>query len=198
MKNIIYFIVVSFLSYSCISIQRTEMQPISSAYDNGAVVTAHPLASKVGVDILKKGGNAVDAAIAVKFALAVVYPNAGNLGGGGFMVYRSNTGEVASLDFREKAPAAAFKDMYLDKDGNPITDLSLYGQLAAGVPGAVAGMDEAFKKYASLPWKDLVAPAIALAEKGFPITKQQAGEFNNYKARFIQHNPNGAAIIKTE
>src|SRR5690606_10570728 len=109
----------------------------SKEFTHGAVVTAHPLASQVGVDILKKGGNAVDAAIAVKFALAVVYPNAGNIGGGGFMVYRSSTGESAALDFREKAPEKAYRDMYLDKDDNPITDLSLYGQLAAGVPGSV-------------------------------------------------------------
>lgn len=198
MKNVIYLIIISFLSFGCRTSQQSQSLTNQTEYQNGAVVTAHPLASKVGVDILKKGGNAVDAAIAVKFALAVVYPNAGNLGGGGFMVYRSKTGEVASLDFREKAPAAAFKDMYLDKDGNPITDLSLYGQLAAGVPGAVAGMDEAYKKYASLSWKELVQPAIELAEKGFSITKRQASEFNEYKTDFIKFNPNGAAIIKDE
>ena len=198
MKNVIYLIIISFLSFSCTTQHKSQTKTVQTEYKNGAVVTAHPIASKVGVDILKKGGNAVDAAIAVKFALAVVYPNAGNLGGGGFMVYRSKSGEIASLDFREKAPAAAFKDMYLDKDGNPITDLSLYGSLAAGVPGAVAGMDEAFKKYAALPWKDLVEPAIELAEKGFAITKRQAGEFNEYKADFIKFNPNGAAIIKND
>ncbi|NGM74318.1 gamma-glutamyltransferase [Sphingobacterium sp. SGL-16] len=198
MKNVIYLIIISFLSFGCRTSQQSPTSTNQTEYQNGAVVTAHPLASKVGVDILKKGGNAVDAAIAVKFALAVVYPNAGNLGGGGFMVYRSKTGEITSLDFREKAPAAAFKDMYLDKDGNPITDLSLYGQLATGVPGAVAGMDEAFKKYASLSWKELVQPAIELAEKGFAITKRQASEFNEYKSDFIKFNPNGAAIIKNE
>src|SRR5690554_5151715 len=112
------------------------------SYEHAAVVTAHPEASAVGLQVLKKGGNAVDAAIAVKFALAVVYPNAGNIGGGGFMVYRSNKGEVSSLDFREKAPLAAHRDMYLDKEGNPIENLSIYGHLAAGVPGSVAGMDE--------------------------------------------------------
>lgn len=197
MKNLYFIIIISFLSIGCAS-QKNSEQNTSNEFKNGAVVTAHPLASKVGVDILKKGGNAVDAAIAVKFALAVVYPNAGNIGGGGFMVYRGNNGEVASLDFREKAPQAAFKDMYLDKDGNPITDLSLYGQLAAGVPGAVAGMDAAHKKYGSLPWKDLVQPAIELAANGFAITKQQAEEFNEYKPKFVELNPNGAAIIKNE
>src|SRR5690606_1990899 len=176
-----------------------EQQHISTdEFEHGAVVTAHPLASQVGVDILKKGGNAVDAAIAVKFALAVVYPNAGNLGGGGFMVYRDSAGNVASLDFREKAPGKAHKDMYLDKDGNAITDLSLYGQLAAGVPGAVAGMEAAHKKYGTLPWKDLLQPAIDLAVGGFEITQQQAEEFNHYKEDFIKFNPQGAAIIKEE
>lgn len=196
MKNFWLFIFISFISVGC----ATKQAKISTEneFQNGAVVTAHPLASQVGVDILKKGGNAVDAAIAVKFALAVVYPNAGNLGGGGFLVYRGKDGEIASLDFREKAPGKAHRDMYLDKDGNPITDLSLYGQLAAGVPGAVAGMDEAHKTYGSLPWKDLVQPAIELAENGFAITKQQAGEFNQYKPRFEKYNPNGAAIIKAD
>lgn len=197
MKKLVYFLFLVFINYNCVSHKKSSpYQNTNNEYQNGAVVTAHPLASQVGVDILKKGGNAIDAAIAVKFALAVVYPNAGNLGGGGFMVYRSKTGEVNSLDFREKAPATAHKDMYLDKDGNPITDLSLYGQLAAGVPGAVAGMDEAFKKYATLSWEALIQPAIELAEKGFAITAMQAREFNSYKERFVKFNPNGAAIIK--
>ena len=195
MKKLVYLVLISFIAVGCASKQTTTVSS-KEEFTNGAVVTAHPLSSQVGVDILKKGGNAVDAAIAVKFALAVVYPNAGNIGGGGFMVYRSNTGEISSLDFREKAPKAAFKDMYLDKEGNPITDLSLYGQLAAGVPGAVAGMDEAFKKYGTLTWKQLLQPAIELAEKGFPITEQQAGEFNRFKERFQKYNPNGAAIIR--
>lgn len=168
----------------------------TNEFKNGAVVTAHPLASQIGVDILQKGGNAMDAAIAVKFALAVVYPNAGNIGGGGFLVYRDKDGSVSSLDFREKAPLAADRDMYLDDKGDPITDLSLYGQLAAGVPGAVAGMEAAFKKYGSLGWTELLQPAIDLAREGFAITAQQAGEFNRYKKRFTDHNPNGAAIIK--
>lgn len=167
-------------------------------FNHAAVVTAHPLASQIGVDILKKGGNAVDAAIAVQFALAVVYPNAGNIGGGGFMIYRDKEGHVTSLDFREKAPEHAHRDMYLDEKGDPITGLSLYGQLAAGVPGSVAGMEEAHKKYGSMPWKDLIRPAIDLAENGFSITSQQASEFNNYQERFKKFNPNGAAIIRNE
>src|SRR5690606_27174807 len=158
LPNIFYLLFIAFFLGSCsVTQQQTQDQ---QEYNNGAVVTAHPIASEVGVAILKKGGNAVDAAIAVKFALAVVYPNAGNLGGGGFMVFRGRDGSVSSLDFREKAPEKASRDMYLDKDGNPITDLSLYGQLASGVPGSVAGMDAAYKKYGTIAWKDLVQPAI--------------------------------------
>lgn len=193
MKKSLLILFVTFLAIGC-----TTNKTINIAYDNGAVVTAHPIASQVGVDILKKGGNAIDAAIAVQFALAVVYPNAGNLGGGGFMVYRSGTGEVNSLDFREKAPAAASRDMYLDSLGNPITDLSLYGSLAAGVPGTVAGMVEAHKKYGSLPWEELIQPAIDLAKNGFPLTAQQTEEFNELQADFIRFNPNGAAIIRDQ
>ena len=196
MKKPILFqlLTILFLLGSC----SVRQQPATATneFSKAAVVTAHPLASEVGVAILKKGGNAVDAAIAVKFALAVVYPNAGNLGGGGFLVYRGNDGEIASLDFREKAPLEASRDMYLDEQGNPITSLSLRGRLASGVPGTVAGMDQAYKKYGSLPWADLVQPAIDLAAKGFPITERQAGEFNRYQERFKEHNPTGAAIIR--
>lgn len=167
-------------------------------YRNGAVVSAHPEATKVGVEILKKGGNAIDASIAVNFALAVVYPNAGNIGGGGFMVYRTSKGEISSLDFREKAPAAATKDMYLDADGNVVKDKSLYGQLAAGVPGAVAGMVEMHKKYGSLQWADLVEPARKLAADGFKITQMQATEMNNLREKFILFNPLGTALVKVE
>ncbi|MDR2283523.1 MAG: gamma-glutamyltransferase [Sphingobacterium sp.] len=194
-KHLWLFAVVCYITTGCSTSQRTHNQD-AEIFNNGAVVTAHPLASAVGVEILQKGGNAIDATVAVQFALAVVYPNAGNIGGGGFMVYRGKNGEVASLDFREKAPSSASRDMYLDKENNPIVDLSLYGQLAAGVPGSVAGMDEAHKKQGSLPWKELLGPAIRLAKEGFPITTQQASEFNRYKERFQQHNKQGAAIIK--
>lgn len=197
MKKYFFLLIIPIISFGCATKHNNQSSP-QQEYKNGAVVTAHPLASEVGVNILKKGGNAIDAAIAVKFALAVVYPNAGNLGGGGFLVYRGKSGEIASLDFREKAPAAAYKDMYLDAKENPITDLSLYGQLAVGVPGTVAGMEEAYKKYASLPWKELVQPAIEIASHGFPITDQQAKEFNEYQADFIKFNPNGAAIIRVD
>ena len=168
----------------------------SKEYRNGMVVSANLLASQVGVDILKKGGNAIDAAVAVQFALAVVYPNAGNIGGGGFMVYRSAKGEVNTLDFREKAAGSASRDMYLDDAGNPVVEKSLYGSLAAGVPGSVAGMYEAHQKYGKLPWADLLVPAISLANNGFEITERQATELNGMQKRFIQLNPLGTAMVK--
>lgn len=167
-----------------------------STYTKGMVVSAHPLASRTGISVLKKGGNAIDAAIAVQFALAVVYPNAGNIGGGGFLVYRSRKGKAASLDFREKAPEKASRDMYLDEKGSPITRLSLYGHLASGVPGSVDGMWKAHKKYGKLSWKELLQPAIDLASKGFPITTRQAEELNHYRESFKVFNPSGAAFIK--
>lgn len=149
------------------------------------VVTAHPQATQIGLAVLKKGGNAVDAAVAVHFALAVCYPTAGNIGGGGFALYRKADGIFDMLDYRETAPGKASKNMFLDKDGNVIPDLSLRGALAAGVPGSVAGMWDLHQKHGSLPWKNLIQPAIDLAYKGFPITEQQADEFNSHKDDFI-------------
>ena len=197
MKRFQPILIVFFLIVSC-QTQHVRETDTSKVYDNAAVITAHPLASKVGVDILKKGGNAIDAAIAVKFALAVVYPNAGNIGGGGFLVYRSKDGEKAALDFREKAPSLADKDMYLDSAGNPITRLSLDGHLAAGVPGTVAGMQEAHKKYGTLTWAELLAPAIELANNGLNITKRQATEFNSYQKIFKQYSTTSASIIRDQ
>ena len=165
-------------------------------FKKGAVVSAHPEATAVGVAILKKGGNAVDATVAVKFALAVVYPNAGNIGGGGFLIYRSAKGELNSMDFREKAPALAQKDMYLDINGNPISEKSKEGHLAAGVPGTVSGMVELHQKYGKLKWADLVEPALQLATNGFKITKQQANELNRLQSKFRQFNPLGTVFIK--
>lgn len=168
----------------------------SGEYRNGMVVSAHPSASKVGLDILKKGGNAVDAAVAVQFALAVVYPAAGNLGGGGFMVYRSASGELAALDFREKAPAKASRDMYLDPAGNAITDKSLFGHLAAGVPGSVDGMVKAHARFGKLSWAEVVQPALDLARNGFPVTDEQAGEFNDIQGEIKKYNPGKSYFIK--
>lgn len=168
----------------------------SAEYRNGMVVSANENASRVGLDILKKGGNAVDAAVAVQFALAVVYPGAGNIGGGGFMVYRAASGALNTLDFREKAAFKASRDMYLDEDGNPVKDKSLYGHLAAGVPGSVAGMAAAHQKYGRLKWADLIEPAIALAREGFKISLRQARELNQFKEIFVKYNPAGTAFVK--
>jgi len=170
----------------------------SGEYKNGLVVSAHPSSSKVGLDILKKGGNAVDAAVAVQFALAVVYPGAGNLGGGGFMVYRSASGELATLDFREKAPGLASRDMYLDSAGNAITDKSLYGHLAAGVPGSVDGMVKAHQKFGKLSWAEVVQPALDLARNGFPITDSQVEEFTELQEKLKKYNPGKSYFIKAK
>lgn len=156
--------------------------------DSAMVVTAHPMATKTGVEILRAGGNAVDAAVAVQFALAVVYPQAGNIGGGGFSVYRSKTGEVSALDYREKAPSAAYEKMYLDSLDDVIPDRSRLGVLAAGVPGTVDGMWELHKKYGKLPWKDLLAPAIELAEKGFQMTQKEADGLNAERNNFLHYS----------
>ncbi|WP_439584421.1 gamma-glutamyltransferase [Dyadobacter bucti] len=156
---------------------------------NGMVATAHPEASKVGVEILKAGGNAIDAAVAVQFALAVVHPSAGNLGGGGFLVFRSNTGKSYSIDFREKAPAKGHADMYLDKNGNVIPGASTLGRLASGVPGSVAGMAEAHAKHGKLSWQKILQPAIDLAEKGVVQTNREARGLNAVKKDLTVLNP---------
>jgi gamma-glutamyltranspeptidase / glutathione hydrolase len=156
--------------------------------DSAMVVSAHELASQVGVDVMRKGGNAIDAAIATHFALAVVFPAAGNIGGGGFMVVRLKDGTTATLDFREKAPAAATTNMYLDSAGNVIPELSTQGHLASGVPGSVEGMVEAHKKYGTLPWKDLIQPAIDLALNGFTLTEREASWFNEMQGDLKKYN----------
>ena len=161
----------------------------------GAVVSAHPLASMVGLSILKKGGNAVDAAIATQLALAVVYPGAGNIGGGGFMVAHLKNGKNITLDYREKAPAKATRDMYLDEKGEPQMQLSQDGHLAAGVPGTIAGLF-ASMKYAKLSFKTLIQPAFELAEKGFAITASQAASFNSTKEEFVALNTAAVAFVK--
>jgi gamma-glutamyltranspeptidase/glutathione hydrolase len=168
----------------------------SDQYRNGMVVCAYPDAAQVGLEILKKGGNAVDAAVAVQFALAVTLPQAGNIGGGGFMVYRSARGNTNTLDFREKAPAAASANMYLDSAGNVIPNMSLATHQASGVPGSVAGMVEAHKKYGKLKWADLVAPAITLAADGFKITKHLADDLNRNAADFKARNPGKNYFLK--
>jgi gamma-glutamyltranspeptidase/glutathione hydrolase len=138
------------------------------------VTSDEPLASRVGAQILRKGGNAVDAAVATAFALAVVQPTAGNIGGGGFMLVRMADGRSVFLDYRERAPRRASRDMYLGPDGEPVSDRSLNGLLAGGVPGTVLGMQEAMQRFGKLKWRDVVQPALDLAEKGFPLSGTQA------------------------
>jgi gamma-glutamyltranspeptidase/glutathione hydrolase len=151
--------------------------PAPVAAENGMVVTAHHLATRIGVDVLKKGGNAVDAAVAVGYALAVTYPAAGNLGGGGFMTVQLADGRKTFIDFREKAPLAARADMYLDKDGRVIPGASTNGHLAVAVPGTVAGLEHALAKYGTMKRGDLIAPSIALADKGFVLDQGDADMF---------------------
>ena len=188
------FLLAAVLLSSCVGGQLGKNN--SGEYKNGMIVSAHPAASKVGLDILKKGGNAVDAAVAVQFALAVVYPSAGNIGGGGFMVYRSAQGDIAALDFREKAPGMASRDMYLDPAGNAITEKSLYGHLAAGVPGSVDGMVQAHDKYGELSWAEVVQPAIDLARNGFSVTESQARDFADEQNDFKKYNSGKRYYIK--
>ncbi|GGC48660.1 gamma-glutamyltransferase [Parapedobacter defluvii] len=190
LSYLLVFLVIS--NISCDSFRRRNLQ----IYRNGVVVSAHPEASAVGLHILQGGGNAVDAAVAVQFALAVVYPNAGNIGGGGFMVYRNADGDFDALDFREAAPGAATRDMYLDAEGNPVAELSLRGQLASGVPGSVDGMVKAHEKYGKLEWSTLLKPAIDLAQSGFPVTEMQAKELNSRKESFRKYNPGGTAFLR--
>lgn len=163
--------------------------------NKGIVVSAHPLASEAGAKILRMGGNAYDAAVATQYALAVVYPQAGNIGGGGFLVGVKNTGEKFTLDYRETAPSQASHDMYIDKAGKANTDLSQNGRLAVGVPGSVAGFF-ATLKYCRLPMEQLIQPAIDLAEKGFAITRQEADLLNNNKVNFERHNKTAVVFVK--
>lgn len=156
--------------------------------DSIMVVSAREEASRIGAEILQKGGNAFDALIAVDMALNVAYPFAGSLGGGGFMVYRKADGEVGSIDYREKAPMAATHDMYLDKEGNAIDSLSRQGPLAVGVPGSIAGMFAIHEKLGSLPMAEILQPVIELAEKGYQITENQLARFQNYASVFDQVN----------
>ncbi len=182
-----------------VTYKHTQAQTTGSEapiYKNGMVVCANPDAAKIGLEVLKKGGNAVDAAVAVQFALAVTFPEAGNIGGGGFMVFRSKSGKTATLDFREKAPAKAFQDMFLDAAGNVIPDKSLATHQASGVPGSVAGMFEAHSKYGKLKWAELVQPAIELAKNGFRVSKRGASELNWAAKYFKQLNPGKSYLLK--
>ncbi len=168
--------------------------PAPAKGEHGMVVTAQHLATDVGVEVLKRGGNAIDAAVAVGYALAVVYPNAGNIGGGGFMTVRMKDGRTTFIDFRERAPLAATRTMYLDKAGNPVKGASLDGYLAVGVPGSVAGFEMVREKYGTLSRQDLIAPAIAFARDGFVLNQGDAASFADSASRLAK-DPAAAAIF---
>ena len=156
--------------------------------ENAMVVSAHPLASFIGTEILKNGGNAIDAAVGVHFALAVVYPGAGNIGGGGFLVYRNSAGESYTLDYREKAPILSTRDMYLDDSMMVNHEKARFGHLAVGVPGSVDGMIKAHQRFGSKPWMELIQPSIELAKYGFTLTEKEAGKLNGAQKRFLAVN----------
>lgn len=194
MKKIaIVFIIFSF----SVSAQYTDINIIKEVKvkNKGVVVSAHPLASEAGAKILRMGGNAYDAVIATQYALAVVYPQAGNIGGGGFLVGVKNNGEKFTIDYRETAPKKASRDMYLDKTGKADTDLSQNGRLAVGIPGSIAGFF-ATLKYGKLPMDKIIQPAIDLAEKGFAITEQEANLLNSHKANFQKYNQASIVFVK--
>lgn len=175
---------ISILFLSLFFLTSCRQEPASPFSERGVVtesamvVSAHPLATDIGVAVLRKGGNAIDAMVAVHTALAVTTPRAGNIGGGGFMVMRENSGQAHCLDFREMAPSKAEKDMYLDRNGDPVDSLSQYGHLAIGVPGSVAGMVAAHDSLGKLPWAELIQPAIDLARKGYTLTAGEAETLN--------------------
>ena len=183
MRSILVFI----LSVLIISCDKTY---------NPTVVSARKEASEIGVEIMKKGGNAYDAMIAVHLALAVVHPTAGNIGGGGFFVYYNSDGSSGSLDFREMAPGKAFKDMYLDKNGNVIPDMSTLGGAAVGVPGSISAIFEIHSKFGTLPIEDLFQPAIKLAQEGFIVTENQSSSLSGKLDDFIKINGKNSLYSK--
>lgn len=185
MRKITFLFILIYISCTA---QETQTRPTGLVATKAMVVSAREEASKIGIEIMKKGGNAFDAMVGTELALAVSFPFAGNIGGGGFMVYRKANGEVGSLDYREKAPLAATKDMFLDKDGNVIKGKSTETALAIGIPGTVAGVFAVHKKLGSLPMSQILKLVIELAEKGVVVTKKQENSLNNYRDAIIKIN----------
>jgi gamma-glutamyltranspeptidase/glutathione hydrolase len=183
-----YVLIILLLVFSFKVISQNTTKPLIQA-QNGMVVSTHPVSSEIGLNILKNGGNAIDAAVAVNFALAVCHPAAGNIGGGGFLVYRKSNGKSFTLDFREKAPLNAHRDMYLDSDKNIIPNKSQSGIFSVGVPGTVDGMYRMHKKFGKLPWEKLLQPSIDLAKNGVILTEKEARGLNRQRADFILYNP---------
>ena len=183
MRRIVIFLPLLFLLLNC---KKQPAEPTGLVTNKTMVVSAREEASRIGVEIMRKGGNAFDAMVATELALAVAYPYAGNLGGGGFMVYRKAVGDFGGLDYREKAPLSAHKDMYLDSLGNVIPDMSTLGATSVGVPGTVAGVFEVHEKFGSLPFEDLIDPVIDLANKGVLVTEKQAERLANYRESIVK------------
>lgn len=171
-----------------INCKKSPPKPTGTVAQKAMVVSAREEASKIGVDILKQGGNAFDAMVGTELALAVAYPYAGNLGGGGFMVYRKANGNVGALDYREKAPLSAHKDMYLDSLGNVIPNMSIKGATGVGVPGTIAGIFEVHKKFGTLPIEQIMAPVIELVDKGVVVTEKQAARLDHYWEAILEVN----------
>jgi gamma-glutamyltranspeptidase/glutathione hydrolase len=172
--------------------------PDAVTAEHGMVVSGHPEASRVGMEVLRNGGNAVDAAVATSFALAVTLPKAGNVGGGGFMVIRLADGTATTIDFRETAPAAATRDMYLDDEDEVVRSRSRRGHLASGVPGTVAGLLHALDAYGTMPRADLVDPAVQLAAEGFRLTEKQTSHLNRYRDDFLDYPSTAKYFIKAD
>src|SRR5664280_260778 len=191
---------ICFLALFLISGCRETPSPVIMGRNittgHGMVVSAHPEASETGVLILQKGGNAIDAAVATEFALSVCYPEAGNIGGGGFMLIRMSDGSSDVIDYREKASLGAYRDMFLDEKGDLKEGSSTETHLAAGVPGTVDGMIKVHGKYGRLSFREVIQPAIDLASKGFPVTEDQAGSFNRNKDYFLKMNAKPPAFVK--
>ncbi|OQD43264.1 gamma-glutamyltransferase [Croceivirga radicis] len=187
MPRIIAVLLLSLVFHACKTSPK-HVAPTGLVVENAMVVAAREEAAQIGVEIMQKGGNAFDAMVATEMALAIAYPFAGNLGGGGFMVYRKADGTVGALDYREKAPLAAHKDMYLDSVGNVVPDMSTVGATAVGVPGTVAGVIAAHEKFGKLSLKEIFEPVIALANKGVIVTKKQAKRLENTREQFIAVN----------
>ena len=194
MKKLIVLFIISILITACKNESPTKTLGVLA--ENGMVVSARKEASEIGIQILEKGGNAFDAMMATELALAVSYPNAGNIGGGGFMVYRKNTGEIGGLDYREKAPLAASRDMYLDDKGNIIKGKSTSGATSIGVPGTIAGIFEAQQKFGKLTVAEILEPVISLAKKGFVVTKMEEKRISRYQKDFLKVNKDSILFTK--
>ena len=195
MKKITLIFSISMLIISCNQELKNVSEIRGLVTEKAMVVSARIEASKIGTEILKKGGNAFDAMMATELALAVSYPVAGNIGGGGFMVYRKNNGEIGALDYREKAPLAASKDMYLDLEGNIIKGKSTSGATAVGVPGTIAGVFKAQKKYGLLTTEEILTPVIALAKKGIVVTKKQEKRIQRHQKAFQKVNKDSILLL---